>query len=161
MNGKKQFLRAFILNPACIAALCVTALCTACNLTIGSLLPETGLGVAENELKAEGYKDQYYVGETFKLTDLKLFVIIGGARIRVEDLVENDAVVITVIGDPSAGKTVTLSGKEDKLLGHTFQSATPAIKSIVISLDGMKTSYDVLVEEKTDGSNAGIVIYWP
>jgi hypothetical protein len=160
MNGKKRFLAAFILSTGFITVLFAAVLCTACHLTIGSLLPDPGLGVAENVLKAEDYKDLYYVGDIFKPGDFKLFVIIGGARIRVEDIIENDAVVITVIGDPSAGDTHAIS-KEEKLLGYAFKSATPAKKTIVISLDGMKISYDVLVEEKTDGSGQGtIVITW-
>jgi hypothetical protein len=156
MNGKKRFLTAFILGTGFIAALCA-----GCSYPIGSLLADPGLGVAENEIEVKKHKDQYYVGETFKpAEDFDLYVIFGGAEIRVEDI-ENSSVVIKIIGDPSAGNTVTISGKQQLQQGYVFKSAIPAKKSVDISLDGLKTSYNVLVEEKTGGNNAGIVINWP
>jgi hypothetical protein len=154
MNGKKRFLTAFILGTGFITALA----CAACSFPIGSLLAEPGLGVAENEIKVEKYKDQYYAGDKFDPTkDFELIEIIGSARAHI-DVLESDGVVITITGD---GDTVTISGKDKKKEGYVFKSATPAKKSIGISLDGMKTSYNILVEEKTGGNNAGIVIYWP
>jgi hypothetical protein len=153
MIGIKKFLPAVVFFNVCIAAL----VCAACSYPIGSLMADPSLGVPETKIEVEVSKQQYYVGETFKpAEDFKLFEINGSGRAHI-DVLESDGVVITIIGD---GDPVTISGKDKKQKGHVFISAKPDKKSVGVSLYGMKTSYIILVEEKTGGSEQGIGITW-